>query len=288
MEIFKTLGALVEAPDPNLTAAAEAMELGTMPSPAEHSDLFVFQLYPYASVYLGPEGMVGGEARDRIAGFWRAMGQEAPEEPDHLAVLLSTYSELCARDQETDPDGPDSGKPGESGWRRARRAFLWEHLISWLPLFLAAVIRTARSDFYVKWAGLLLEILEDQAESLGPLDREPLCLRQSPPLIDPRYEGADPWIGSLLAPVRSGWILTRDDLRRAGRELGLAVRAGERRFVLRALMSQDPVAMLGWLAEHGRAQEELPEWSGRVAEIWRQRRDRSAGLLEDLAQEAKG
>ncbi len=285
MEIFKTLGALVEVPDAALVTAAEALELGPLPSPADHSDLFVFQLYPYASVYLGPEGMVGGEGRDRIAGFWRAMGRQAPDEPDHLAVLLSTYAELCIRDEEAEGDGDGSA---ESAWRRARRAFLWEHLISWLPLFLAAVIRTARDDFYVQWAGLLLEALQREAGHLGPLDREPLCLRQSPSLIDPRREGADPWIGSLLAPARSGWILTRDDLRRAGHELGLAVRAGERRFVLRALMSQDPSAVLGWLATHGRGQEEMPEWTGRVGELWRRRRDVAVELLESLAREAGG
>ena len=54
-----------------------------------HTDLFVFQLQPYASVYLGAEGMLGGEARDRIAGFWRALGASPPSEPDHLATMLA-------------------------------------------------------------------------------------------------------------------------------------------------------------------------------------------------------
>lgn len=285
MELFRTLGALAEVPSPELAVAAEALGLGSLPSAADHSDLFVFQLYPYASVYLGVEGMVGGEGRDRISGFWRAMGQAPPEEPDHLAVLLSTYAELCERDGERPV--LEKTDPGETGWRRARRAFLWEHLISWLPIFLDALSRSARHDFYRHWAGLLLEGLQEQAEILGPLDREPLCLRESPGLVDPRDEGADPWIGSLLAPCRSGWVLTRDDLRRAGRELGLAVRAGERRFVLRALMSQEPAAILAWLAEHGRCRAELPDWTGRVGAVWGQRRAESVGLLDVLAREAK-
>ena len=67
-----------------------------------YMDLFGFQLYPYASVYLGSEGMLGGEARDRIAGFWRAIGEPPPSEPDHLAVLLALYARLCELAAETE------------------------------------------------------------------------------------------------------------------------------------------------------------------------------------------
>lgn len=51
------------------------------PAVDEHTDVLVFQAYPYASIYLGAEGMLGGKARDRIAGFWRALGGEPPAEP---------------------------------------------------------------------------------------------------------------------------------------------------------------------------------------------------------------
>ena len=46
--------------------------------------------------------MLGGEARDRIAGFWRALGLVPPPEPDHLAVMLGLYA----------------GQPGARAWRR--------------------------------------------------------------------------------------------------------------------------------------------------------------------------
>ena len=70
-----------------------------MPSAAEHTDLFHFQLYPYASVYLGEEGMLGGEARDRIAGFWRILDLEPPLECDHLTVMLTYLAEVTEREQ---------------------------------------------------------------------------------------------------------------------------------------------------------------------------------------------
>jgi hypothetical protein len=60
-------------------------------------------------------------------------------------------------------------------------------------------------------------------------------------------------VETLLAAVRSGVVLTRADLARAGRELGLGLRQGERRSALDALLAQEPRAVLRWLAgEAGR------------------------------------
>src|SRR5204863_6550834 len=97
VELFRTLGVLLEPPVAAHRPLAELLDLGPPPSAAEHTDLFRFQLYPYASVYLGAEGMLGGEARDRIAGFWRALGLVPPAEPDELTVMLGFYAELAER-----------------------------------------------------------------------------------------------------------------------------------------------------------------------------------------------
>ena len=63
-------------------------------SDAEHTDAFVLNCPPYASIYLGPQGAIGGEGADRVAGFWRAIGITPPAEPDHLAALLGLYARL--------------------------------------------------------------------------------------------------------------------------------------------------------------------------------------------------
>ena len=88
MELFRALGSLVETPTPETASVAALLDLGPVPDPAEHSDLFLFQLYPFASVYLGVEGQLGGEARDRVAGFWRSLDEVPPAEPDHLAAMI--------------------------------------------------------------------------------------------------------------------------------------------------------------------------------------------------------
>src|SRR5260370_11337543 len=74
--------------------------------------------------------MMGGEAADRIAGFWRALGQTPPAESDHVAVMLGLHARLGElEEQAADP-------PARERWRHARAAFLWEHLLCWLPIFL--------------------------------------------------------------------------------------------------------------------------------------------------------
>src|SRR5829696_8795920 len=123
MELFRALGAFIEPPHDGTGALADALELGAVPDPADYTEVFVFQLYPYASVYLGAEGMLGGEARDRVAGFWRALGQLPPAEPDHLSVMLALYARLV----EIEENEPDAAR--RAGWRGARKAFLWEHLL---------------------------------------------------------------------------------------------------------------------------------------------------------------
>src|SRR6185295_7023627 len=87
MELLRALAVLAEFPGPEHARLGELLQLPGAPSRAEHTELFEFQLWPYASVYLGPEAMLGGESRDRVAGFWRALQLTPPPEPDHLSVL---------------------------------------------------------------------------------------------------------------------------------------------------------------------------------------------------------
>jgi hypothetical protein len=260
---------------------AELLDLGPLPTAGDYTELFLFQLTPYASVYLGPEGMLGGEARDLIAGFWRALQQEPPAEPDHLAVMLAFYARLA--DEEA---GTEQARE-RGAWRRARKAFLWEHLLSWLPPYLAK-IDDLGPPFYRRWARLLEEALSEEVVALGIQERLALHLRQAPGVADPRKENPDDFVGSLLSTVRSGMILTRADLGRAGREVDLGTRAGERRFVLKGLLEQNPAGTLEWL------RLEVASWAARhglpgplapgIARFWRGKAEATADLLGDLVE----
>lgn len=276
-ELWRALAVLAEEPSASHAPIVEALELDPAPDSAAHTDLFVFQLFPWASVYLGPEGQRGGEVEDRIAGFWRALGATPPAECDHVSVLLAAYADLAER-------------VADARAERAARAFFWEYLGSWLPAFLARA-RELANGFYGRWAALAAATLRDEAAGLGgPPAEQPAALREAPPLPDPRRAGAEEFLDGLLAPARSGLVLVRDDLRRAGAGLGLAVRPGERRWVLRGLLSQDPPGLLAWLGGEARRQEAL--WARSfprcaAAGHWSRRAAETTRLLDELARESR-
>lgn len=284
MELFRALAVLVEPPErPGVVRVAEALGLGTVPGASAYTDLFVFQLYPYASVYVGAEGMLGGEARDRVAGFLAALGHDVPAEPDHLALLLGAYAGLCEAER-TEGDARRRERV-----RGARRALLWEHLLSWLPVYLDKVGRVGPT-FYRRWAETLRAALDAEAAELGMAAGLPLHLREAPALSDPRASEPEEFLKTLLAPARSGLVLVRDDLARAARELGAGVRAGERLFALRSLVGQDAAGTLAWLAREAEGWHALHlrrrPAHGAVAEWWAARAASTAKLLRELKSEA--
>lgn len=280
MELLRALGSLLETPCPETRLIAQLLELGPAPDEATHNDLFLLQLYPYASVFLGDGGNLGGEARDRVAGFWRALGQKPPSEPDHLSTLLGAYARLVEAEEEA--DDPE----GAARWRAARHACLWEHILSWSLPFLAK-LREIAPPFYVAWADMLETALAQESATLGPPARTPLALRASTPLEDPRATGGVGFVGALLSPIRSGIVLTRSDLARAGRDLGLGLRIGERVYILKSMLGQGAADTLAWLAEDARGWETIHDRAGsvapEVADFWMERARSAADLLSDLA-----
>ncbi len=279
-ELFRSLAVVCEPTRNGAEVVIEALGLGGVPSAFSYTDLFEFQLYPYASVYLGVEGMLGGEARDRIAGFWRVLGETPVAEPDHLAVLLAAYAELADREG----DAPDD--EARSRWRHARGAFFWEHLASWLPVYLGRVAELDEG-FYAKWSELLRMALTEEAKRFSAPELLPLHLREAEPLGDAAEMAGEEFLRALIAPVRTGCILTRSDLERCARDLELGSRKGERGFVLKSLLGQAPKEALGWLAAEARRQAKLlrgwPEAFAPITGFWNERAMATARFLDETA-----
>lgn len=284
VELLRALSIFAEPPEPEHARVAGLLGLGDGIDGSAYAELFVFQLAPYASIYLGPEGWMGGEARERIAGFWRAVGRTPPAEPDHIGVLLGLYASLG------EEQGLAAG-PGAALAAEARRALLHEHIAPWVFAYLDHVEELAL-DGYRRWAELLREILVQEVEPREPAAVLPAHLRVAPGLADPRAEGGPAFLDALLAPVRSGVILTRAALGKVARELGLGLRAGERRFALEGLLGQDAQVTLGALAALA-AREELAHRRraallGETARFLARRAGNTARLLDELAAESAG
>lgn len=278
-EIFRALAVFVEPPSPEHEPVARTLALGALPTRADHTDLFDFQLFPYASVYLGAEGMQGGEARDRIAGFWRVLELEPPNDPDHLTVLLAAYGALIDQAESAPDDEAEN-------WLHVSRVFLHEHVLSWLPLFLAKLSLAGR-EFYSRWAAHLRNLIS--IPDLGSVAEQlPAALREAESLPDPREAGGKAFLHGLLAPARAGFILTRDDLAEIARNCGLGRRIGERRYVLENLLAQDGGRVLRALSELAgqAADQDLRGMPASTAAWWRQRATASGSLLRELAAEA--
>jgi hypothetical protein len=228
--------------------------------------------------------MMGGEARDRVAGFLAALGETPPPEPDHLALMLGAYAWLA------ESEAAAGGVRARESMRAARRAFLWEHLLSWLPVYLDKLEQVA-PPFYRGWGRMLGAALDAEAAESGAPDALPLHLREAPAPADPRQSSADEFLQSLLAPARAGFILLRDDIARAARDLDVGVRAGERLFALRSLMGQDAPGALSRLAAEADAWAALHRRRraahGPVAAWWAERAASTAALLRELEAEAK-
>lgn len=206
--------------------------------------MFVLSLPPHAAIHLGADGKLGGEGLDRVAGFWRALGLTPPGDADHLGALLMLYAELG------DAETPAQNESSRAQLRRAREALLWEHLWSWAPGYLTAVQRLCTPRLGT-WARLTLDALAREARCCAAPATLPLALRAAPPPLAQAVSNSH-LLDLLLAPVRSGIVLTRENLREAADAAGVGYRVGERRYTLQAMLDQDPAATLGWLSGFAR------------------------------------
>ncbi len=242
-ELLRALGSVPGSPPPYCAPVLAALGLPA-PTEAEHTAAFVLSAPPHAAIHLGSEGKLGGEGLDRVAGFWRAIGLVPPADADQLGVLLMLYAELA------EAETAARSELTRQRLTHARATLLREHLWSWAPGYLTALSHVAAPGL-ASWAGLTLRALHQETRSPAGCRTTtlPAALRAAPPPIRPG-DSRDELLDSLVAPVRSGILLTREDLREAAAAAGLGYRVGERRYTLAAMLDQDPSATLSWLRGH--------------------------------------
>jgi TorA maturation chaperone TorD len=138
--------------------------------------------YPFESVFSSSKRLLMQDARDEILAIYRACGIKPTESwkvgEDHISLELEFMQVLGQRALEALRSG-DEGTAAEQ--LMTSYNFLMEHLVSWVPMFIAEIRKFAETDFYQALAfattGFLTvdrELLEELlAEELAGLEQEP-------------------------------------------------------------------------------------------------------------------
>lgn len=275
-EALRALAVLCERPGPGHADIAAALGLAG-PDAADHTELFVHQLPPYASIYLDDTGKIGGEARNRIAGFWRAVGLAPPAEPDHLAALLGLWASLVEA-------SVDLGRERQALAEHSHAALVWEHLAPWLTPYLVRLGEIASTP-YRAWSGLVEEAVDHAVDGNEVSETLPTHMHRPQTAVT----GPADLVPFLLSPIRSGVVITRSDLHRLASELGMGLRIGERSYALSSLLDQGPTSVLEWMSEEAARQADALTLAGprrTIADLWRARAETTASTLQRLARES--
>ena len=188
-------------------------------------------------------------------------GRRITELQDHLSTIIGAYQQIS---------GP------------VKQVFLWDHLVSWLLPFCARA-RELAHETYRAWVTMLLDALEEEIGKHGAANVLPLPLRHSRGINSALL---DDIVSSLFAPVTSGIVLTRADLGRCAREIGMMPHIADRRYTMREFLVADSERVQRWIAAEARRQADaiaaMPDVFGAVRSHWEQRALQTADAINSI------
>ncbi len=189
---------------------------------ADHYDQLIHNLNPHESIFLGVDGLVGGEiaavaaAELQRLGYYRA---SATAEADHLGHVLGGLALLQAREAMVRGAGqPVLAQQSQT----VQRQFLSERLLRWLSPCVIAM-RSAGHLFYAALADLTLALVGDHLQDLGPglaADAD-WSLPTRPDILGDERTALPDIAAYLLTPAYVGLVLTPATIRDLGRRLAL-------------------------------------------------------------------
>ena len=210
---------------------------------ATHHHLFAFQLFPYESFFRTESGLSGGAIAGEVAQLYQQAGFTAAADavaPDHLAQELAFLAHLT----QAEAYAWESQQPGMvQFWQQQQRHFLHEHLLSWLPPLVVALHQIAPATFYDALAQLMTELVADHAAALSlALNTHPLPML--PATASALSANPRPWefVHFWVTPALSGLFLSRDDLSRVARQVGVVHGFGKRDELLKNVLDGSAAA----------------------------------------------
>ncbi len=270
--------------------------------------LFEFNVYPYASVFIDPSGMLNAPWSGFVSGVFRALGLEVGAGAglaanDHVSAELEALAVLLEREAKA-RESQDNLAVARA--QHGQRSLLYEQLLPWLPSFTNAIKRID-SGFYGELAALTEMVVLNHsghllAEGEVPAFSFPAAeddISELPSIAKKKDGKARAVLQRLITPARSGMFLSREDITQLGRRLNLPLRFAERSFMLKHLLAaaadQDSLSKLfddlGQLA--ATQQEVFLNWQREeprlapIWAIWQEKLEHSIAELNKLAEENK-
>ncbi len=204
---------------------------------ADYQELFGFHVFPYASVFLEVNRLVGGEVTARLYDFFRVAGfglSLTDESADHVSHSFAFLAYLSAYELEAIETG---NRPEVERVRLLQARFMDELLFWWLLPFVRAV-EQQEDPFFRSLARLILEFTLEHRRQLGDRSVQVeayLPLAEVPSLDEP-HVGLREIARYLTTPVWTGLFLSRGDIARLGRKERLPRGFGSREMILENLL----------------------------------------------------
>lgn len=214
---------------------------GSLPHPFDadetavvHHHLFQLNLFPYESIFLATDGLLGGPVTNRVQTQYEQSGFDVDTSAisaDHFGYELGFLSFLCGAEADA----------WEDRWaetavliQQRQQTFLQQHLLTWLAPFVPAV-RAQQHPFFTALADLTLAFVADHAAIFGALTSD-LTLPEMPDLLDNDKTGLKEIAAFLLTPSYSGVFFSRDQISGIARQQQLPHGFGNRTQMMTNLM----------------------------------------------------
>lgn len=259
---------------------------------AAHYQLFVHNVYPYETIFLGDDGLLGGNISERVAAFYQRIGFHSnnSDNTDHLSTELSAMAYLCFAEL----DAIEDQVPHQAErLRQLQRRFLDEHLLRWLPAFVIAVEQQGKS-VYTDVVRQSFELVCTHRTQLGDdlmAADEVFSLPQAPDLLANEKTSLRDIAHYLLTPAYTGFFVSFSDIKRLGTKFRAPHGFGKRHLMLTNLLRTasdydvfpDVIADFGQVGlqwqQKFKAMDLLPE---SIQQIWTIRLASTLALLNKI------
>jgi len=259
---------------------------------SEHYQLFIHNVFPYETIFLGDDGLLGGTITEKVAAFYRRIGfQSASDESaDHISSELEAMAYLCFAEL----DAVEDHIPHQiHRIHQLQRRLLDEHLLRWLPAFVIAVEQQTHT-VYTEIVRQSFDLVCKHRLQLGDdlmAATDTFSLAEPFDLLDNEKTSLRDIARYLLTPAHTGFFLSIDDIRGIGAAFRVPHGFGKRQQILTNLLrtasdydvfpdviQQFKQIAAGWQAQFS-AMQALPT---QIQRVWISRLEATDALLDQI------